>query len=88
MIFEGSHVAQHAFVHEKRSAPLHCLLDLRASSMDQFANVLQDGFGKIGGPADIVIDPRVICSHNIFVGAGSFFQVASPVVSKLARIQK
>src|SRR5262245_11262291 len=63
MLFERSHAAQHSLVIEMRETPFHGLLHFGTSSVNQFAEVIQDGLGEVGGLRDISVDARVFCSH-------------------------
>ena len=67
MAFERGHVAEHAFVGEKGHAPLECFFNFRAALMDQFSDVSQDWFGKIGGFRDIRIYARIFGGHDIWI---------------------
>src|SRR5205809_8109501 len=76
MLFERSHAAHDPFMQEKRHAPFHSFLNVRAGGMNQFSNVLQDWFGEVSGLGNIGIDPRVFISHNAS-GHRNFLMAAS-----------
>ena len=88
MILEGVHVAQHSLVHEKRRAPFHGFLNGRAGGMNHFSNVLQDRFGKVGGPCNVGIDPRVFRSHNVGFELSLVHWAALPLVIEAGRDEK
>ena len=60
VLLEGRHEADYPFVQEHRLAPFDGFLDIRAGRVDQCAQVVEDGFGKIGRAGNIRVHATVL----------------------------
>lgn len=63
MLLERRQAAQRPFVIKGRHTPLDRFHNFRARSVNEFAQVSQNGLGEIGGLRDVSINPRIFLGH-------------------------
>ena len=64
MLFESGRAAENSVVHEMGKTPLHRFLHLGTTGVNQPAQVIQDGSGKIRRPGDVGIDALIFPGHK------------------------
>jgi hypothetical protein len=75
VLLERRHAAEQPLMEKMRPAPFHGLLNFRAGGVDQFAQVAEDGSGKIGRAGDIRVHPGVSFDYRGHASAAKNLRV-------------